>query len=415
MPSPRLLTFAKDLQYYKFCLYGFLKNLRFFEPFLILFLLEKGLSYVQIGSLYALRELSTNLFEIPSGFWADVIGRRRTMITCFAFYILSFLLFYNFASYLMFCLAMVFFAIGEAFRSGTHKAMIFTYLQLNGWENQKVHYYGHTRSWSQMGSALSAIFAALIVLYSGAYRYIFLCSTIPYILDMLLIWSYPKALDGLGKGDKEEKIWAVFKNLFWEFWRSFRRAEVFKAINNLSIYTGFYKAIKDYLQPVLKSLAISLSLFSYLEQQQRTAILIGLVYFVIHFLSSALSRASGRIAARFSNLQSAMNSTLFGGAITGLLCGWMFHQGWLLLAVMAFVIFFLVENIRKPIGISYIADAIDSRILASALSSQSQIKTIWAAIFALLLGFLVDSIGIGPALMAVSGILLLLAPILRLR
>ncbi len=32
-------TFNKDLQFYKFCAYGFLKNLRFFEPFLMLFFL----------------------------------------------------------------------------------------------------------------------------------------------------------------------------------------------------------------------------------------------------------------------------------------------------------------------------------------------------------------------------------------
>lgn len=41
--------FTKDLQFYKFSLYGFLKNLRFFEPFLYLFFLEQGLNFLQIG------------------------------------------------------------------------------------------------------------------------------------------------------------------------------------------------------------------------------------------------------------------------------------------------------------------------------------------------------------------------------
>ena len=49
--------FHKNRQYYKFCMYGFLKNLRFFEPFLIVSTpstLERGLSLrVQIGTLYA--------------------------------------------------------------------------------------------------------------------------------------------------------------------------------------------------------------------------------------------------------------------------------------------------------------------------------------------------------------------------
>ena len=37
---------------------------------------------------------------------------------------------------------MLLFALGEAFRSGVHKAMIFEYLRLQGWEEQKVRYYG---------------------------------------------------------------------------------------------------------------------------------------------------------------------------------------------------------------------------------------------------------------------------------
>ena len=41
----------KDKQYFKFCLYGFLKNLRFFEPFLIIFFLQNELTYLEIGSL----------------------------------------------------------------------------------------------------------------------------------------------------------------------------------------------------------------------------------------------------------------------------------------------------------------------------------------------------------------------------
>ena len=65
----------KDKQYYKFCLYGFLKNLRFFDAFFILFLLSKEITYGEIGILYALREVTINLFEIPSGIVADTYGR----------------------------------------------------------------------------------------------------------------------------------------------------------------------------------------------------------------------------------------------------------------------------------------------------------------------------------------------------
>jgi MFS family permease len=76
--------FIKDLQYYKFSLYGFFKNLRFFEPFLILYFLDKGMSYTQIGILYAVREVGINILEIPTGIMADIIGRKRTLLMAFS-------------------------------------------------------------------------------------------------------------------------------------------------------------------------------------------------------------------------------------------------------------------------------------------------------------------------------------------
>ena len=92
-------TFKKDLMYYKFCSYGFLKNLNFFEPFLLLFFLEKGFSYLQIGVLYSIQSISTNLLEIPTGIMADAMGRRRTMIYSMISYIFAFVVFFVSSSF----------------------------------------------------------------------------------------------------------------------------------------------------------------------------------------------------------------------------------------------------------------------------------------------------------------------------
>ena len=148
-------------------MYGFFKNLRFFDAFIFLYFLEKGLLYVEIGVLYSIREIIVAVMEIPSGLVADSLGRRRILVLSFFFYILSFITFYFSGQFYAFALAMAFYALGDALRSGVHKAMIYQYLKLNKWSHQKVNYYGHTRSWSQLGSAVSALFAGLIVFYSG--------------------------------------------------------------------------------------------------------------------------------------------------------------------------------------------------------------------------------------------------------
>ena len=64
---------------FRFSLYGFLKNQRYFEPFFLLLLLDKGLSFFTVGLLIAFRDVAINVLEIPSGAIADLAGRRRSM------------------------------------------------------------------------------------------------------------------------------------------------------------------------------------------------------------------------------------------------------------------------------------------------------------------------------------------------
>ncbi|MCD4746435.1 MAG: MFS transporter [Bacteroidales bacterium] len=403
-------NFNKDLQYYKFCLYGFFKNLRFFEPFLILFFLDKELSFLQIGTLYAIREITKNIFEIPTGIIADSIGRRRTMITAFIIYIISFITFYFSIKYLFFIIAMILYSFGDAFRTGTHKAMIFEYLKIKGWDDQKVYYYGNTRSFSQLGSAISSLIAGFIIFFTGSYKFIFLYSTIPYILDLILIMTYPKVLDGNVQKIKGKKIKQNFKKVIKDFIFSFKDIKVLKAIANLSVYTGFYRAVKDYLQPVLMTFALALPILVFFEDKQRASIIIGIVYFIIYILTSFAARKSGKTAARFKNLNIPLNLTLVIGLVLGILSGIFYNLHLTLISIILYIGLYLVENLRKPMGVAYITDMLKRDILTTALSAESQTHTLIAAIIAPLLGFFADKYGVGNAMIIISGILILTVP-----
>jgi MFS family permease len=406
---------TKDLQYYKFCTYGFLKNLRFFEPFLLLFFLDVGLTFLQIGILYSIREIARNLLEIPAGIIADSLGRKRTMITSFMFYIISFVVFYFSETYTVLICAMLLYALGDAFRTGTHKAMIFDYLKLNDRAHQKVHYYGHTRSWSQIGSAVSSLIAGGFIFWSGNFRMIFLFSIVPYLLDLILVSSYPKVLDGLATNFDKRKIIENFKRVFLDFLHAFKTKELLKAVTNLSVHTGYFRALKDYLQPVLQTLALSLPVFLVYTKEQRTAIVVAIVYFVIYMLTSFSSRNSGRFSQIFHNLNKPLNLTLLLGLLFGLISGLLYENQWIIISCVFFIGIYLIENLRKPIGISYVADTVNKDILATVLSAESQAHTIISAIMAPLLGFMADNMGLGYSVMVLSGMLILLFPVFILR
>jgi MFS family permease len=401
--------YKKDLQYIRFSAYGFLKNLKLFEPFLILFLLEKNLSFTLIGMLYAYREIMTNLLEVPTGIIADACGRRRTMVQSFLAYIISFMIFYYASAYWLLMLGMTFFACGEAFRGGTHKAMIFQYLKMNGWQDQKVDYYGHTRSWSQNGSAVSALTAAGIVFVSGRYDVIFLFSTLPYILNLFLMLSYPRELDG--EIHKRGSIRESFIIICKSFKITFKGPGVLRATTNICIYDGFYNAVKDFLQPIIKSLALTLPLMVFLQEKQRSAILVGIIYFCIYLMTSHASRRSGAFVARFTTLTTPLNLTMLTGFGLGILCGLAYMAGYNLAAIILFAGIFIIQNLRSPISVTYVSDTVPCEILATSLSVRSLITAFYTAIMAFVIGVLADHLGLGQALIILALALTVLAPL----
>ena len=99
--------FKRDRMFHRFALYGFLKNLKFFEPFIILFFREAELSFFQIGLLFSIRDLATNVLEVPTGVYADAFGRRRSMVMAFVSYIASFIIFFLFPNFYIYAVAMI--------------------------------------------------------------------------------------------------------------------------------------------------------------------------------------------------------------------------------------------------------------------------------------------------------------------
>lgn len=396
-----MTTFRKNIQYYKFSAYGFLKNLRFFEAFFILFLVEKGLSYTEIGLLYGIREITINLFEIPSGFIADTYGRKNSLAASFILYILSFTTFYFSSSFPLFTMAFLLYGIGDAFRTGTHKGMIMDYLKLNGWQSEKIAYYGHTRAWSQRGSAISSLAAGFIVFYSGSYENIFLYSVIPYLINFLLILSYPAEIN-LSKS--KNRVYSLLPTIK-TFINVIKNRKVLAIINSSAVHSAYLKAIKDYIQPLIVSLAIGIPILTGSAPKEKNGAVIGVIYFIIYLLNSYASVLSGSFA-KMKKIRTPLLTLIFGFT-AGILSGVFYNIGFFSLSIIAFIMIYLIENLRKPILTGYMADNVPNDILVSVISAQSQLKTIITTVIAFVFGLFADKFGIGYSLIFTSGLLLL--------
>ena len=418
MMSKQTAKLVRDLQFWKFRAYGFLKNLRFFDPFLILFLRDAGLSFLAIGTLISIREISTNLLEIPTGVLADAFGRRKAMLFGFGSYILSFILFYLGSTYWMFAMAMIAFAFGDTFRSGTHKAMILEHLRITGCEHHKVTYYGKTRAASQFGSALASLIAAGLVIWTGSYRIIFLASTIPYVLNFLLLASYPSALDGehIARGRMGwQVIGSQFTFAIRGLWALLRDPCTVRGLMSSASFDALFKATKDYLQPIVQAQALALPILLSLRGEQRTAILVGCVYFLIYLATSFASSNAGTFQAHLKTPARGINLTLITGIALLVLAGIASWRGLASVAIVAFLSAYILQNLRRPLIIGYLADRMEHCSMASGLSVEAQLRTLIMAGLAPLLGWLADRIGVGAGILLVSVGILLITPLLIVR
>ena len=372
----------------RFSLYGFLKNQRYFEPFIILFFLDKGLSFTQIGLLVGFRELAINLMEIPSGAIADLFGRRRSMILSFLMYILAFTVFGFSQDYWHFFIAMFLFSVGEAFRTGTHKAMIFTWLRIQGRTDEKTKVYGYTRSWAKIGSAVSVVLATILVLWSNNYSFVFFFAIVPYVIGLVNFFYYPKELEG--QPAERAGIRAVLRQL----WQCLRDVACVKGLRRLIAesmgFEGVYKAVEDYLQPVIAALALSLPLLVSHGDAQRSAILVGAVYFLIYLFSAYASRKSHVLSARTGGETGGSRFLWKTVLIIYVAIIPLLYFQYYPLAIAGFMLLALVQNLWGPMIISRFDSFATESQGATVLSIQSQAKAISTMIIAPVFGALVD-------------------------
>ncbi len=378
----------------RFSLYGFLKNLRFFEAFLILALRERGLDFLGIGGLIALREIASNLSQIPSGALADVLGRRRCMIVSMAGYVVSYLVLGFASNNFLLMAGMVFYGTADAFRDGTHKALIYAWLRQQGREDERTKVYGYTRSWSKIGSALSSLIAAALVLGTGNFASVFILSAIPAALNLVNLATYPASLDAaIPAGGGLRQTWRTLAESCRE---ALGKASIRRLIVDSVAVEGSYTVVKDYLQVVVQAFAVAMPLHLAMNGDQRTAVLGGLAYALLHLLSSAASRRSHQFETRCGGTEPAVRRIyqLSGGAMGLLAVALLGGLGWL--AVAVFIALGLLQNLWRPIHIGrFDRDGEESRA-ATLLSIESPTSSLAAAVWAPLIGWLIDGLAKCP-------------------
>jgi len=295
--------------------------------------------------------------------------------------------------------------------------MILEHLRQRGIEDQSVAYYGKTRAASQFGSALAALLGAGAVFWAGSYRVVFLASMVPYVLALFLMLGYPGELDG-----HVERVTWSWKDLLGRLRKTVRTSlaslgqpALLRGLLSGGTFDAVFRSTKDYLQPILQAQALALPVFLALHDEQRVAIVVGGLFFVVYLATSFASSRAGAVRERARSLPAAINGIYLAG--TGLLAaaGLSAWGGWQGVAIAAYLLLYVSQNVRRPMIVGYVSEQIDHRMMATGLSVETQLRTVLTAILAPLVGLLADRLGVGAAILCIAGVALVGYPLVRVR
>lgn len=191
---------------WKLYVYKFLNEFWIVAPILIPFYQHNGLDATQVFVIQASYALWVLLMEVPSGYLADVVGRRKSLILGAVFLPLGVLVYSISSTFWAFILAEFIIALGNSMRSGADSALLYdTLLEIEKSEDyQKVE--GRTFFYTRIGTALSSILGGVLAMIHLRWPFYINTLTAFMILPFALAMVEPKRTKPVSKNPLKEII-----------------------------------------------------------------------------------------------------------------------------------------------------------------------------------------------------------------
>ena len=336
-------------------------------PIIVLFFQEHGLTLTEVMILQSIYSFSVALFEIPSGFIADVFGRKRTIVLSTIFTFIGFLVFSFFGGFYAFAIAQVLVGIGGSLMSGSDSAIIYDTLLETNSKTTYTKIEGRTYAIGNFSEAFAGILGGFLAVGS-IYMPI-------YVQTSILFFSIPIAFTLIEPSmHKENKLDRSFKAVL--------EVVKFAMVDNqklkwLIIYSSAMGvatlSMAWFAQPFFKSINIPLAYF-------------GILWAVLNFSAGLTSFNAHHLDKKDKNykmlfyLALAMSTSFiflgYNTSVFGLI----------------FILFiYLLRGLVTPILRNAINENTTSNKRATVLSIRSLIIRISFAISAPILGYIADN------------------------
>jgi len=165
-------------------IFNFLIGFSLFAPLAIIYFSKVSGSYALGASIFGITMLSSAIFEVPTGIWSDMVGRRGTIILGSWARVVAFVLYAIGLSYWWLVAGAILEGISRSFYSGNNDAFLHDTLADASQVSEYHVYLGKVSASEHIGIAISAILGGIIASYS--FTYVMWLSVIPQFLLALM-------------------------------------------------------------------------------------------------------------------------------------------------------------------------------------------------------------------------------------
>ena len=135
-------------------------------PIIVLFFESKGFSLTQIMILQGTFSLFVALFEIPSGFFADIYGRKNSLVIGSIFLFLGYVIFSFFSGFNEFLFAEILLGIGGSLISGADSAILYDTLLEIKEEDKYTKIEGRTYAIGNFSEGIAGVLGGFLAMTS---------------------------------------------------------------------------------------------------------------------------------------------------------------------------------------------------------------------------------------------------------
>tara|TARA_B100001142_G_scaffold330178_1_gene396796 strand:+ start:6 stop:1175 length:1170 start_codon:yes stop_codon:yes gene_type:complete len=336
-------------------------------PIIILFFQENGFSLTQIMTLQAIYSFSVAIFEIPSGYIADIFGRKKTIVASTILSFIGYLVLSLCSGFFAFSLAQILIGLSGSLMSGSNSALLYdTLLQTDNKElYTKVE--GKNYAIGNFSEASAGILGGFLAATS-----IFLPI---YVQTSILFLSIPISLTLIEPTVyKKNKIDRSISNII--------SIVQFAIIDNVRLrWLIIYSSIMG-----VASLSMAWFAQPFFKEIQIPIIYFGILWAGLNFSSGITSFNSYKIEKRYKIHKILTVITIFM-TMSFILLGINFN----LLGLIFILLIYLLRGIITPIIRNAINEITTSEKRATVLSVRSFILRISFAICAPILGYITDN------------------------